>query len=133
MAYNRCIFGQTLNNLPSRFINELPPQNIEIINNCTNYFGSNTYNSYKSNNNFWQQKKKTQPSNVIYDDDDRYSYVRDEDYAQPWSGSIYQAKQNAKNRMSATPVGSKVYHSTFGYGKVIAVEGNKLEIMFEER
>ena len=132
MAYNRCIFGQTLNNLPSRFINELPPQNIEIINNCTNYFGSNTYNSYKSNNNFWQQKKKTQPSNVIYDDDDRYSYVRDEDYAQPWSGSIYQVKQNAKNRMSATPVGSKVYHSTFGYGKVIAVEGNKLEIMFED-
>ena len=134
MAHNRRVYGQWQNNLPSRFINELPPQNIEIINNSANYFGSNTYNSYKSNNSYnpWYQKKKQPQNNVTYDDDDRYSYVKDDDYNQSWSGSIYQAKQNAKNQTSSTPVGCRVHHDTFGYGKVIAVEGNKLEIIFEQ-
>lgn len=134
MAHNRRVYGQWQNNLPSRFINELPPQNIEIINNSANYFGSNTYNSYKSNNSYnpWYQKKKQPQNNITYDDDDRYSYVKDDDYNQSWSGSIYQAKQNAKNQTSSTPVGCRVHHDTFGYGKVIAVEGNKLEIIFEQ-
>lgn len=135
MAHNRRVYGQWQNNLPSRFINELPPQNIEIVNNSANYFGSNTYNSYKSNNSFapWYQKKQPAPqNNVTFDDDERYSYVREDDDNQTWSGSIYQAKQNAKNQTSGTPVGCRIYHDTFGYGKVIAVEGNKLEIMFED-
>lgn len=135
MAHNRRVYGQWQNNLPSRFINELPPQNIEIVNNSANYFGSNTYNSYKSNNSFapWYQKKQPAPqNNVTFDDDERYSYVREDDNNQAWSGSIYQAKQNAKNHTSATPVGCRVHHDTFGYGKVISVEGNKLEIMFED-
>lgn len=135
MAHNRRVYGQWQNNLPSRFINELPPQNIEIVNNSANYFGSNTYSSYKSNNNFapWYQKKQPAPqNNVTFDDDDRYSYVREDDDNQAWSSSIYQAKQNAKNQTSGTPVGCRIHHDTFGYGKVIAVEGNKLEIMFED-
>ena len=44
---------------------------------------------------------------------------------------MYKAKQSAKNLMSSTPVGTKVYHETFGYGKVIAVEGDKLCIVFD--
>lgn len=132
MAHNRRVYGQWQNNLPSRFINELPPSNIELINNCSSYFGNNTYNNYKSNGNLppWYQKKKAAAA-VAYDDDERYSYVRDEDFSQSWSGSIYQAKQAAKNHTSATPVGTRVYHQSFGYGKVVAVEGNKLEIVFD--
>lgn len=30
------------------------------------------------------------------------------------------------------PIGSRVYHSTFGYGKVLNIEGNKLEIWFDK-
>ncbi len=131
MAHNRRVYGQWQNNLPSRFIDELPPQNIEIVNNCSNYFGANTYSSYKSNSSIpgWYGKKKEQ---TTYDDDERFSYVRDEDaYSSSWSGNMYKAKQAAKNLMSSTPVGTKVYHETFGYGKVIAVEGNKLGIIFD--
>lgn len=139
MAHNRRVYGQWQNNLPSRFINELPPQNIEIVNNCSNYFGNNTYGSNKFSGNsynksWYSNKPKSQANhnaNVTYDDDDRYSYVRDDDADQSWNGSIYQAKQSAKNQMSATPVGSKVYHESFGYGKVVSIEGNKLEIVFE--
>ena len=130
MAHNRRVYGQWQNNLPSRFINELPPQNIEIVNNSANYFSANNYSSYKSNSAVpsWGAKKK---QNVSYDDDDRYSYVSDDEFSSSWGGSMYKAKQNAKNLMSSTPVGTKVYHETFGYGKVIAVEGNKLGIIFD--
>ena len=130
MAHNRRVYGQWQNNLPSRFLNELPPQNIEIINNCKNYFSSNAYDGYKNKSSFapWDVKTKT---HITYDDDDRYSYVRDEDTSS-WSSNMYQAKQKAKNLMSSTPVGTRVYHETFGYGKVIAVEGNKLGIIFDK-
>lgn len=129
MAHNRRVYGQWQNNLPSRFINELPPQNIEIVNNAANYFSGNNYNSYKSHSAIpsWGAKKK---ENSTYDDD-RYSYVSDDEFSSSWSGSMYKAKQSAKNLMSSTPVGTKVYHETFGYGKVIAVEGNKLGIVFD--
>ncbi len=130
MAHNRRVYGQWQNNLPSRFINELPPQNIEIVNNTANYFSGNNYSSYKSNSAVpsWGAKKR---QTVSYDDDDRYSYVSDDEFSSSWGGSMYKAKQNAKNLMSSTPVGTKVYHETFGYGKVIAVEGNKLGIIFD--
>lgn len=129
-AMNRRIYGQWQNNIPSRFINELPPRNIEIINQAAAYFGNNGYqnkNCYKSTTN-WCNKK--QNINIIQDSD-RFSYVRDEDDG--WnSGNYYRAKQNAKNATADFPVGCKVYHGTFGYGKVLNIDGNKLEIWFDE-
>lgn len=135
MAHNRRVYGQWQNNLPSRFINELPPQNIEICNKSSSYFGSD--NEYGNGSGYgrgsygaWPKKKKTE--NVRYDDDDRYSYVSNDEADDSWNGSIYQAKQKAKNQNSSCPVGTKVYHQSFGYGKVVAIDGNKLEILFEK-
>lgn len=133
-ALNRRIYGQWQNNLPSRFINELPPDNIEICNRAAAYFGAaGSYGSgweepRRSSSNRYNRSRQTE-ENVIYDSD-RFSYVRDEDYG--WSGSVRRAKQNAVNASSGTPVGSRVFHETFGYGKVLKIEGNKLEIWFDE-
>ncbi len=132
-ALNRRIYGQWQNNMPSRFINELPPANIEICNQAAAYFGnggasySNNWSSkYKSSSN-WYNQKQAADEQVIHDSE-RFSYVRD-DFG--WSGSMYRAKQKAKNDASDTPVGSRVFHETFGYGKVLKIEGNKLEIWFD--
>lgn len=128
-AMNRRIYGQWQNNVPSRFINELPPRNIQIINKAAECFSSGyqQQNYYKSSTN-WYNKK--QSINTIQDSD-RFSYVRDEDDG--WnSGNYYQAKQKAKNAAADIPVGSRVYHGSFGYGKVLNVEGNKLEIWFDQ-
>ncbi|MEI3550571.1 MAG: UvrD-helicase domain-containing protein [Alphaproteobacteria bacterium] len=38
-ALNRRVYGQWQNNIPSRFINELPPANIEICNNAAKFYG----------------------------------------------------------------------------------------------
>ena len=130
-ALNRRVYGQWQNNLPSRFINELPPANIEICNQAARYFNSD-YPSSSGSGSFWVKKK---PQVREYKDSDRFTYTReyDNDYdgGDDWSGSIYQAKQAAKNAGSTTPAGTRVYHQTFGYGKVLSVDGNKLEIFFE--
>lgn len=133
-AHNRRVYGQWQNNLPSRFINELPPQNIEIINKCADYFGSDNYGSSRGygygQKNYWQ-KSSAGNGNTRYDDDDRYSYVSNDDYDRSWSGNMYKAKQKAKNRNAVYPVGTKVKHDMFGQGTVLNIDGNKLEIFFD--
>ncbi len=132
-AHNRRVYGQWQNNLPSRFINELPPQNIEIINKCADYFGSDNYGSSGGygygQKNYWQ--KSSANNNTRYDDDDRYSYVSNDDCDSSWNGSIYKAKQKAKNQNAVYPVGTKVKHDMFGQGTVLNIDGNKLEIFFD--
>ena len=133
-ALNRRIYDQWQNNLPSRFINELPPANIEICNMAATYFGAagnyggSWAEQHRSSSNWYNRSRQTE-ENVIRDSD-RFSYVRDEDDG--WSGSVWRAKQKARNAASATPVGSRVFHETFGYGKVLKIEGNKLEIWFDQ-
>lgn len=133
-ALNRRIYSQWQNNLPSRFINELPPANIEICNMAAAYFGAagnyggSWAEQHRSSSNWYNRSRQTE-ENVIRDSD-RFSYVRDEDDG--WSGSVWRAKQKARNAASATPVGSRVFHETFGYGKVLKIEGNKLEIWFDQ-
>lgn len=130
-AMNRRIYGQWQHNIPSRFINELPPRNIEICNKASCFGGGyqdnyQQQNQYKSSSNWYNLKQ----NNNTIQDSDRFSYVRDDD---AWSsGNYYQTKRNAKNATAAMPIGSRVYHSTFGYGKVLNIEGNKLEIWFDK-
>lgn len=120
-ALNRRVYGQWQNNIPSRFINELPPANIEICNNVNNFYssnyGSNYNNGYSSGNAYrpWYAKKKE--NKTEYTDNNRYSYVPEPDYSR---------------QAPAKVIGARVYHQSFGYGKVIASEGNKLEIMFDK-
>ncbi len=117
MASNRRVYGQWQNNLPSRFINELPPQNIEICNNT--YFASNNfsgnyqnnmynrnrseYNKWKSKGNNYYGNRSNRPD-TSFDDDRRYS------------GNV---------------IGLKVYHQSFGYGKILKMEDDKAEVLFE--
>ena len=95
-SLNRRVYGQWQNNIPSRFINELPPQNIELINNNLGYFQGNTF----------QSSPMSKPKS-----NERFSYEKD-----------YSDNENI--------IGAKVYHASFGYGKVTKVDGNKLGVYF---
>ncbi len=101
MAHNRRVYGQWQNNMPSRFINELPSANIDIYNKCNNFYSTNNTNYYKEQNNYG---RSTVSNN--------YSY-----------GSNLNAYANL--------TGTKVYHQDFGYGKVIATDGKTFQICFE--
>lgn len=131
-ALNRRIYGQWQNNIPSRFINELPPSNIEICNNVNSFYSNgygssygngNSYNRYNneydsssSYNGWYKNKRPSQPRQ--YNDNNRFSYVKEPEYYAP---------RTTNNAV----IGMRVYHTTFGYGKVVSAEGNKLEIMFD--
>lgn len=121
-ALNRKVYGQWQNNIPSRFINELPPSNIDIQNNVNNFYssnyGGNYGNNYDSGSSYrpWYTKKKDSAARE-YNDSNRYSYTPEPEYRSSPSNGI---------------VGVRVYHQSFGYGKIIAVDGNKLEIMFDQ-
>ena len=103
MAHNRRVYGQWQNNLPSRFIDELPKEHIELINKCS-YFGDNR-SSFKHN------YTKPYYEDTTYDDDPRYSYVRE--------------------TPSNNYLGKRVYHQTFGYGKIVAQNGNTVHVCFD--
>ncbi len=106
MAHNRRVYGQWQNNLPSRFIDELPKEHIELINKCS-YFGagSSSYSSGFKKNNFNNTYEET-----IYDGDHRYSYTREK---------------------PANNLGKRVYHQSFGYGKIVAQDGNTVQVCFD--
>ena len=115
MAHNRRVYGQWQNNLPSRFINELPPANIEICNKCTNFYAEN--NNYTKNNSFRYRNNYNEEEEVIYDGNSRYSYTR---------------SHTGYSNVHASVIGTRVYHETFGYGKVIAAEGRNMQVRFDD-
>ena len=103
-AMSRRVYGQMKNNIPSRFINEIPTDCLHIINSANRqYYGG--YQNYGSYN-------KTSTQNNY----NRYSYETDDSYS-------------AK---SHTLKGVRVYHQMFGYGTIVAVEGEKCEVVFDK-
>ena len=150
MAFNRKLYGQWQSNMPSRFLNELPPDCIELINNtgyapvsakseqCGSYHHSDdgyqnsrdsrSYRSYNSYGNHYGGKSKNKNRNGFFDSYESVAYdvYDDEDaYSRPKNDYFYQTKK------ISPLVGKKVYHTTFGYGKITQVDGDKYEVFFD--
>ena len=106
MAHNRRVYGQWQNNIPSRFINELPSANLDICNNSSNYYSHNNYNYYPKN-------KKEHSNNVS------------SAYSRTYSNDCNCSRH-------ANVIGTKVYHETFGYGKIVGSNGNSFHVCFND-
>ena len=132
---NRQIYGQWQSSIPSRFIDELPPEHIEVKSD-TGYF--ETQNRGQNN----MGGGYTGVSEGFVD-----SF--DENYAKPRSHSghggwqRYRQNQNktiegkAVRKPAASPVssfktGERIFHQKFGYGHITNVSGNKLNVAFEK-
>lgn len=152
MAFNRRLYGQMQNNLPSRFLNELPPACINLVNNTgygapkSNNYGSayggrkEYYNKsndgYRNNSSYSRGYGNTyKKQNGYFDSYDSVAYdnYSDDDYE---SNYTYNRKQNNdyfyQAKKSSPLVGIRVYHPSFGYGKIINVEGDKCEVFFDK-
>ena len=134
---NRRIYGEWRNNTPSRFLNEIPTSCLQMsnqINNCfngrgNNYVGGGYYGASK----YGYGKKKaykpafsTKPSYQRYTPDEEehsYSY-------EPTESTYYGNYTSPK--ASSQYIGTRVYHETFGYGKIVAMSGNKCEVDFDD-
>jgi DNA helicase-2/ATP-dependent DNA helicase PcrA len=127
-AANRRIYGQWTSSIPSRFVSELPDEHIDV---------ENTMSGGPS---LWRA--------AFGGESDPFADVgratgRGPGWQRAVSGGIPKTRGpliearaqsvtvGAKAR-SDVSVGGRVFHSKFGYGRVTAIDGNKLEIEFEK-
>ena len=131
-AANRRIYGQWSSSIPSRFIAELPADEIEMETTMTG--GASLWRAN------WSEQ------------DDPFAHLSTErpDRSQArgpgWQRALTTGYDKVPKRLpepgrsaasfAAKPrtdlaIGARVFHDKFGYGEVIGQEGNKLEIEFE--
>jgi len=148
MSFNRKLYGQWQTYSPSRFLNELPPNCIELINNTGyaktnansysgNYGGGKDYyknnNSYSSENynssRYGNSYRKKEKSGYF----DSYESVAYDEYSdEGYYGRKSQSDYFYQTKKTSPLVGVRVYHPSFGYGKIINVEGDKCEVFFDK-
>ena len=112
-AGNRRIYNQWQNALPSRFIDELPSDHTEQLTETGN-FGSN-------------QSLRSMPGEFAWNVGQRKMRRQQVDI-------IDGEAQTVSNRGDDSPfeAGARVFHQKFGYGRITARDGNKLEVDFEK-
>jgi DNA helicase-2/ATP-dependent DNA helicase PcrA len=114
-AANRRIYNQWQNALPSRFIGELPPENIEESTDNP-FLGAGAGRGFRR-----------APGAFEYATPGRNGHARD--------GTVIEGEAwlvPAADTASRFTDGTRVFHQKFGYGRVTAVDGNKLEIAFDK-
>jgi DNA helicase-2/ATP-dependent DNA helicase PcrA len=128
-AANRRIYGQWTSSIPSRFVGELPRETVEEESTMTG--GASLWRAN------WSEHADPF-ANVGRGTGRGPGWQR---AAAPASGFTTAPKRLAENRASAVSLGNKgrddvalgmrVFHQKFGYGEIVEIEGNKLEVEFE--
>ena len=134
-AANRRVFGQWQSSMPSRFIDELPEEHVDVLTPPGLYGGgygaaataspvaqamagsdlhdkaanANVYNSPG-----WKRLQARSAERPISQPSEARNTVID------------------ATAISAYALGERVFHQKFGYGAVVGIEGDKLEIDFEK-
>lgn len=132
-AHNRRIYGQTQNSLPSRFIEELPKENIQMYNPATNSVrmdriepawstGSSFYETYDRG--YEQTDKDYEPANKSRWDRESLNTNTCEPF---FKETLYVPKSTSKSKR----IGKRVHHEVFGDGFVLKDLGDALEVRFD--
>ena len=123
-ASNRRVYGQWQSQLPSRFIDELPAEHVEVLTPPGLYGGG--YGA-------------AAPSTL----DERVAHA--DVYNSPgWKRMQARAGQRPVSQpreaktividaeaVSGYGLGERVFHQKFGYGEIVGIEGDKLDIDFD--
>jgi DNA helicase-2/ATP-dependent DNA helicase PcrA len=111
-AANRRIYNQWQSSLPSRFVGELPDEHVERFADQGLYGGVGE--SRRGGGFGFEGRSIGWPARL-------QRTVRDT--------ANYEAVEHPPDTFA---VGLRVFHQKFGYGRITAVEGSKLEIDFEK-
>lgn len=139
MAFNRKLYGEWKNNQPSRFIDELPAEHLEIINSCS-YFGSNQSNfePYSRKNGANYSGNRSYSSAKYCDNRSAKNAWRNKGYSEPYEQTIsdgsgrYSYVRPAYNQAAKNWLGKRVVHQSFGNGTVVAQDGNVVQVCFDQ-
>ncbi|WP_299968353.1 ATP-dependent helicase [uncultured Roseobacter sp.] len=128
-AANRRVFGQWQSSMPSRFIDELPDAHVEVLTPPGLYgggYGAAGMQPLRSD-----LAERAAEANVYNSPGWRRLQERSQQrpVSQPRESKNTVIDMNA---VSSFTVGERVFHQKFGYGAILAIEGDKLEIAFEK-
>ena len=137
-AANRRVYGQWQSAMPSRFIDELPEENVEVLTPPGLYGGGFGAAGMAASANPAVQDgfgsdlhQKAADANVYNSPGWRRLQSRSQ---QRGLSQPAQAKNNVIDlqAVSAFTEGDRVFHQKFGYGEVMGIEGDKLVIEFDK-
>jgi len=132
-AANRRIYGQWVSSIPSRFIAEIPPEHVD------------SENSFGGGQSLWRANWSAQ--------DDPFAHVAERQPARTMTrGPAWQRAAAQSSTITRAPapsergpaasvgakarsdlaIGMRVFHEKFGYGDITDIDGNKLEVEFEQ-
>ena len=125
-AANRMVFGQWQSALPSRFIDELPSDHVEVLTPPGLYGGNFGAALPKST-----LHEAAAEANVYNSPGWRRLQARSgvRGVSQPSEARNMTIDMTAS---SSFAVGERVFHQKFGYGAITGIEGDKLEVAFEK-
>ncbi|MRU16851.1 DNA helicase II [Roseovarius sp. A21] len=127
-AGNRRVYGQWQSQMPSRFIDELPEEHVEVLTPPDLYGGG-----YGAAGGMGQSglEQMAAEANVYNSPGWRRMQSRagERPLSQPRESKSSVIDAQA---ISSHTMGERVFHQKFGYGAVIGIEGDKLEIDFEK-
>ena len=127
-AGNRRVFGQWQNAMPSRFIDELPEEHVDVLTPPGLHGGG--YGAARGSFGGTEAFEERVSSSDVYNSPGwRRMQAR---AAQRPSGASAGAMTIDATATSSHTVGDRVFHQKFGYGSILAIEGDKLEIAFEK-
>ncbi len=127
-ASNRRVYGQWQSQLPSRFIDELPAEHVEVLTAPGLYgggygaaatvgFGSGLEERVSKadvyNSPGWRRMQENSSARQIRQPQEARHVVIDMEAVSPYV------------------LGDRVFHQKFGYGEIVGIEGDKLDIEFD--
>lgn len=124
LAHSRRLYGEWQNNMPSRFINEIPTECLQITNQAGYRYSGAPYNYNCSPNYRKKSSFNTKPSYQRYTADD-------EDYGYNYEPTEYADYDSYQSGRTSSLIGLRVYHESFGYGSIISVEGQICVVDFD--
>ncbi|MEQ5868409.1 UvrD-helicase domain-containing protein [Sagittula sp. NFXS13] len=130
-AGNRRVFGQWQSQMPSRFVDELPEEHVEVLTPPGLYGGGGGFGSASTSYGNSGLETAAAEANVYNSPGWRrlQSRANDRPLSQPRESKAQVIDMTA---VSAFSMGERVFHQKFGYGSVAGIEGDKLEITFEK-
>ncbi|MEM6276395.1 MAG: UvrD-helicase domain-containing protein [Pseudomonadota bacterium] len=138
-AGNRRVFGQWQSSLPSRFIDELPEEHVDVLTTSSSlHSGGYGMGSMMGQASPVMQAaagsdlhEKASRADVYNSPGWRRLQARSalRGMSQPREGGNMVIDMTAT---SAFTIGDRVFHQKFGYGEVMEIEGDKLEIEFDK-
>ena len=132
-AANRHIYGRWQSSLPSRFIDELPPDHVEVLTPPGLYgggFGAAATASVIEPQGSTLEQRAANASTYNSPGWRRMAARRGEHgLAQPREARNLVIDAQAASRFE---LGTRVFHLKFGYGRITGIEGDKLTVDFEK-